>query len=129
MQKGGRVQAQLVPHIAERLGQKAHTFLVAVFGGVALEAVFNAFDIGQAADAGRHVRIRQFGLGRCKQPQAEEGAPGRCRQKVRVATPGVEHQPVGLARCHLDQFILELERAQMGQTLVVLRHGATPCSR
>ncbi|OWG18384.1 hypothetical protein KDK82_1863 [Delftia sp. K82] len=127
VQEGGGVQPQLVAHIAQRLAQELHPLLVAVLGDKALEAPLDAVELGQPAHAHRHVGVRQLRLRRREQPQPEEGPARRGRQEVGIATPRIEHEAVGLARGHLDQFVLEFERAQIRQTPIILAHCAAPC--
>ncbi len=120
VEEGRGRKSQLVAHIAQALGQEQHPGLVAVFGGIALEARLDAIDLRQAADPVGHVGIGQFRLAGGEQAEAEEGPPRQGRQEVGIAATGVEHQAVLAARGELDQFVLEFERTQFGVLGVIV---------
>ena len=68
---------------------------------------------GQAADTGRHTRTASFRLDRREQPELEKAVARLYCQKIRVAPPGVQHQPIGVAGRQRDESVLQFERAQL----------------
>lgn len=97
-----------------------------MLGREALEAALDAGDLGQPADAVLHVGIAEFRFCDGEQAEAEEGPSRQRRQEVRIAAPGIQHQPVFPAGGELDQLVLQLEGAQLGILRIVDGHGASP---
>ncbi len=61
-EEGLLVEAQLILHIRQRRAQEAHAVGEPMGGGVGVEALHDAFGLGQSSEAAVEVRIGALGL-------------------------------------------------------------------
>ena len=87
-----------------------------------LKASSDPLQIWQSSDAFVHIAKGSFRFVHREQPELKKAVARHRREKIRVAAPGVEHQPLGMAGSARDQRVLQLERAEFGHFVEI---GAT----
>ena len=79
-----------------------------------LKASSDPLQIWQSSDAFVHIAKGSFRFVHREQPELKKAVARHRREKIRVAAPGVEHQPLGMTGSERDQSVLQLERAEFG---------------
>ncbi|MND66149.1 hypothetical protein D3C80_575370 [compost metagenome] len=126
IEEGARIQTQLVADVGDGAGQKLHPLGARVLARIDFEAVLDPRQTGETAQPLGHVGEGALRLAHGEQTQPPEAMSRRRGQEVGIAAPGVQHQPVLDAGGQLDQFVLQLKRAELGQFFVLGMHRTSP---